>query len=708
MNQLIALFLLLAASYTSASNPAGDKIKTPWAEKVTSDNVWREYPRPQLKRADWMNMNGLWKYAITGREDTCPQTFEGDILVPFCVESSLSGVERKVTEKDKIWYETSFTVPPAWKQKNVILHFAASDYLTAIWVNNKLVGSHKGGFDAFSFDVTSYLKKAGRQKLVVSVWDPTDMESQARGKQRLDQRGIWYTPVSGIWQTVWLEPVSKAHIASVLPATDIEKSSVTLLTDLVGVTGKEKLQITIRKEGKVIIAQEVKADSIITMTVPDAEWWTPATPHLYDVEMKLTVNGKESDHISTYFAMRKISKGKDAKGYNRICLNNEPVFQYGTLDQGWWPDGLHTPPSAGAMLWDMLKLKEMGFNTIRKHIKVEPALYYYYADSLGLMLWQDMPSGMVTANKKTEHIAFEATSDWDRPAGSAEQWETELKAMIHSLRFFPSITTWVVFNEGWGQYDTKRVVEWVMDYDKERLVDGVSGWTDRGVGDFFDQHNYPATSMEPIENCKERIPVLGEFGGLGLPLQGHIWNPDMRNWGYKNIGQSNELIDNYARLIYDLEGLVSAGLSAAIYTQTTDVEGEVNGLITYDRKQVKIPEQLLRTMHARLYAAKPLDYETLVKKRIEGKTPVVSFVETFELPRKPETLMLSTHLKGNTKVWINGKLILNQDVRQTHHANQHNFSDYIEYLRTGKNELRVESQSKGDGFEIQLRAGFDR
>lgn len=692
----------------------GDKIKTKWATEVTPQNVWQTYPRPQLQRTDWKNLNGLWEYEITGMAANKNSVKYGnEILVPFAIESSLSGVAQTFTPTDRLWYRKKFTIDPTWKNKQIILHFGAVDYECQVWVNNKPIGSHKGGNNPFSFDITKQLKGSGPQVLELSVTDPTDTESITRGKQQLDQKEIWYTPVSGIWQTVWLEPVNKTNIKSVLPQADINKNTVVLNFNINGLSGNETLDIKVIDAGKEIASINQKATGNIEIQLPATQLWTPETPKLYDLEITLNRNNRQLDKVSTYFAMREVSKKKDAQGYYRIYLNNEPVFQYGPLDQGWWPDGLLTPPSPEAMIWDMIQLKEMGFNTIRKHIKVEPALYYYYADSLGIMIWQDMPSGFATARKDQEHVRHKAETDWDAPAATAGQWWKELTEMINDLRFFPSITTWVVFNEGWGQHNTRENVEKVMEIDKTRIINGVSGWTDRNTGDMFDGHNYPSAAMVLPAYTNDRISVLGEFGGLGLPIQGSLWDPNMRNWGYKNIEGGINLISDYGRLMFDLETLIAQGLSAAIYTQTTDVEGEVNGLITYDRKIIKIPKEYLNILHSRLYKVKSIHATTLIDDGQGGRTqqreisidgvsqkaitPIavngpktVYSKQTFNADKAYENLSLFLNVRGNTKVKLNGITIYDQWVRQTRHYNQYNVSDYANYLKTGENILEVE------------------
>ncbi len=588
-NKLLGSLILMIcyALTSSAQSLAPGKIETRWAKNVNASNVWQKYPRPQMVRSQWMNLNGLWDYAIIKKDNAEPKKYDGKILVPFCAESSLSGVEKSVLPDENLWYKRSFNIPTSWKGKKILLHFDAVDWETKVWLNGKLIGQHQGGSDPFTFDVSKYLKN-GAQELTVSVWDPTDTGTQPRGKQQLSQKGIWYTPVTGIWQTVWLEPVESAYIERITPIADIDQNKVRLKNLINGAKGNESLSIKVMSNNKVIADQSFKVNSPIEITVPNPELWSPDHPFLYQLNVQLKRGNKVLDQIGSYFAMRKISIGKDKYGYERLLLNNEPKFQYGTLDQGWWPDGLLTPPSEEAMLYDMQILKDMGFNMLRKHIKVEPSRYYHDADSLGILIWQDMVTGFKTSEKATQHVQSGAKEDWQRPKNSADEFENEWKAIIDHLSFFPSIVTWVTFNEGWGQYDTKRIVEWTQKYDPSRVIDGVSGWEDRGVGNMIDTHQYPGPGMELASLNPGRVVVLGEFGGLGLPIQNHLWNPEMRNWGYRTYKSGKELVKEYAELIHNMYPMINRGLSAAVYTQTTDVEGEVNGLMTYDRDSIKI------------------------------------------------------------------------------------------------------------------------
>ncbi len=701
-------------------NPAN--MMTEWGEQVTPENAWREYPRPQMKREQWASLNGLWDYAIEQRAATEPENFDGKILVPFAVESALSGVQRSVTPDERIWYRRTFQVPGDWKGKSVLLHFDAVDWEAEVWLNGKKLGKHRGGSVPFHFDISKFVKK-DEQELVVSVWDPTDTGTQPRGKQVLDPKGIWYTPVTGIWQSVWLEPVDKAYIADLVPEPDIDKGIVVLKNTVNGVTGKEKLQVKVLDGGKTIAEVTTAPNQPVSLDIPDARLWSPADPHRYQLDVRIVKGDRVLDRVDSYFAMRKISKGKDHLGYERLLLNNEPLFQYGPLDQGWWPGGLLTPPSEEAMLYDMEVLKSMGFNMLRKHIKVEPSRYYYYADSLGLLVWQDMVTGFATAEANVQHVKATAETDWERPAASAAQFESEWKATIDHLRFFPSIVVWVPFNEGWGQYDTKRVVEWTMDYDPTRIVNGVSGWTDRQVGHMNDAHQYPGPGMEPAADNPGRIIVLGEFGGLGWPLEDHLWNPGMRNWGYRTYYSEGELIKEYVDLLHNLQPMIGRGLAAAVYTQTTDVEGEVNGLITYDRKRVKVNPQMMRILHEPLYR-QPQAWQVAVndselepqelhvsREKLTDEQLAEPDAGSFSVERGPvkfkkgqegvlyreftldkhcEHLQLRVFANADVRILLNGREVVNKFVNTRRHYDEINLSAYRDFLVEGKNTLLME------------------
>ena len=588
--------------------PGNAGLMTRWGKSVTPEAVWAEYPRPQLVRSQWMNLNGLWDYVLLPKTAAMPSEYSKKILVPFCVESALSGVGEKVTPDDRIWYRRTFRTPESWSGNRVMLNFEAVDWETAVWLNGAYLGSHRGGYDRFSFDITSYLSGTSSQELVVSVWDPTNFESQARGKQQMPPEGIWYTPVSGIWQTVWLEPVPQtAALRELKITTDIDKNSVTIIPITFDPDYKKfTVKISILQNQNLVAQGETAADKGVTIEIDKPQLWSPDSPFLYDLKLELTGPSQEViEQITSYLGMRKISLGQGNFG-KELFLNNKPLFHYGTLDQGWWPDGLHTPPSDEAMKYDLDITKQMGFNMIRKHIKVEPARWYYWCDKLGIMVWQDMPSGMVVLSdpdgKKLHHVQHvsQDAPDLNQRTEHTAQFEYELKRMIDQHFNTPSIVIWVPFNEGWGQYDTCRIAAWIKGYDPTRLVNAVSGWALRPCGDIYDIHTYQKDLTKP-EIQKDRATVIGEYGGIGYPIEGHLWNPKMRNWGYQTYHSAQELLDNYIYKFNQIEEMKKLGVSAAVYTQTTDVEGEVNGLMTYDRKVIKIPAEKLKKIHEVLY-----------------------------------------------------------------------------------------------------------
>ncbi len=606
------LFLFIAVPLHADWKPAPGPLLTKWGKELKPDAVWQEYPRPQLTRPDWQNLNGLWDFAITAKDAKQPEKWDGQILVPFCVESSLSGVGKALGAEKALWYHRTFSPPKIDKQR-LLLNFGAVDWQTTVHLNGKTF-THEGGFDPFSFDITDAIKADGVQELVIRVWDPTEKGSQPVGKQLGNPHGIWYTPVSGIWQTVWLETVPDSYLTRVQFVADIEARTVTVTVAGVGLKDEDSVRVVFQSGDTGVVVLGPVGKPLVIQT-PDAKLWTPDTPAVYDVSVSLSRAGQQIDTVGSYFTMRKISVGKDAKGVNRLMLNNKPVFQYGPLDQGWWPDGLYTPPSVEAMTYDLKVLKDLGFNMLRKHIKVEPATYYHACDKMGLLVWQDMPSCI---NRTKKHfIAPDAKEDAVFDAAEKALYLKELKAMIDHLSFFSCIVVWVPFNEGWGQHDTNEVLKWTTDYDKTRLVDGPSGWTDRGVGHMKDLHQYPGPGMFPT--MADRVSVLGEFGGLGLPVADHLWkNSD--NWGYQNFKTKEELQSNYRRLMVQMLPLIDRGLSAAVYTQTTDVEVEVNGLMTYDRAVLKVDPKETAKWHKRLYA---------------GNMPIRTLLETSQTTPQP-------------------------------------------------------------------------
>lgn len=571
--------------------PAGDKIKTEWSETVNPKQVLPEYPRPQMVRGEWSNLNGEWEYAIRAKGGVEPTAYDGNILVPFAVESSLSGVQKIVGADNELWYKRTFDIPSSWKNKNIILNFGAVDWKADVFVNDILIGSHKGGYTPFSFDITPYLKGQKGQKLTVRVWDPSDAGFQPRGKQVAKPEGIWYTPVTGIWQTVWLEPVASNHITAIKAIPDVDNSvvGVTVSTSDSSVTDIVEVQISDKNNKVVATAQGVQGQEMRLM-IKDAELWSPENPYLYD--MKVTLLGKQKDEVKSYTAFRKISVQKDAAGIYRMCLNNKPLFQYGPLDQGWWPDGLYTAPTDEALLYDIKKTKDWGFNMIRKHVKVEPARWYYHCDREGILVWQDMPSGDM--GNQWGPREYNAGTDKNRTQESISNFYTEWKEIMNLCMSNPSVVVWVPFNEAWGQFDTEKVVAWTEAYDPSRLVNPASGGNHRACGDILDLHNYPGPEMYLADPM--RVNVLGEYGGIGLALDGHLWWNN-RNWGYIQFKSSDEVTAEYVKYAKELKTLVKKGFSAAVYTQTTDVEGEVNGLMTYDRKVIKINEDAVRKIN---------------------------------------------------------------------------------------------------------------
>ena len=617
-----AIFLAIVMSAQEWA-PVGENIKSPWAEQVDPSNPLPEYPRPQMVRADWQNLNGLWSYAIT---DASAETFtaEGNILVPFAVESSLSGVGRKITKNDALWYERQFTIPKKWKGKNVLLHFGAVDWHAEVYVNDALVGEHKGGYDPFSFDVTGYLTKSGKQTLKVKVKDATDNSLQPRGKQCFINRSIWYTPVSGIWQTVWLEPVSPAHVKNYYIVSDIDNGTLSFDVDACTAEGdvvkvallEGGVGYSAEKPSQTVLAEAVVEDGKAMVNVADVKTWSPDSPYLYGVKVWIERKGKVIDSVDGYTAMRKISIVKDEtpNHYRRMALNNEPLFQFGPLDQGWWPDGLYTAPTDEALLFDIIKTKEMGFNMIRKHIKVEPARWYYYCDLHGMLVWQDMPcigdhakkqmpardpEIVAAVSNKWSSDSFLGGTDCVIPQEWKDNFYREWTNIINAFKNFQCIVVWVPFNEAWGQFDTPAAVKLTRELDPTRLINQSSGGNYdlsegvEGFGDILDVHHYPCPAMNIFE--RKFVNVLGEYGGIGLPVEGHTWEI-ARKWGYGgNKTNSEEVMKQYEDFLEMLKVFVQTGCAAAVYTQTTDVEGEVNGLITYDRKVIKVDMPRLAT-----------------------------------------------------------------------------------------------------------------
>lgn len=596
--------------------PVHGRLLTRWAAEITPDNAWRSYPRPQLGRPHWLNLNGLWDYAVTPQE-LQPEQFSGQILVPFPLEAALSGVQRALQPDEWLWYRRDFTVPEDWQGQRLLLHFGAVDWETQVFINGQLAGQHRGGYLPFYFDISPYIQ-AGSNEIRVRVWDPTDQHWQQRGKQVLQPKSIWYTAVSGIWQTVWLEPVPETYIAGLKLTPDIDRELLSIETSIHGISSELQVRAVARIGEQVVSTLEATAGQRLELQIPEPHLWSPDDPHLYALEVELLRQERLVDRVESYFGMRKFSLGRDPNGHLRLCLNDQPLFQYGPLDQGYWPDGLYTPPSEAAMRSDLEFCKQAGFNMLRKHIKVEPARYYYDCDRLGLIVWQDMINGGKAVSGFTSLLAvlfnLKRRDDWRYArAGRAEKesrddyWR-ELQALVDHLYNFPCIGLWVPFNEGWGQFDANAVAEWLKNYDPTRPVDHASGWFDQGGGDCKSLHVYfkklPGSKPEA-----QRALVLSEFGGYALKLDGHVWNPDSE-FGYKKFANSQALTDAYLELLAEqLEPWIQIGLSAAVYTQTSDVEIEINGYLTYDRAVVKMDLERLAAAHHRLYQVRNTEQE---------------------------------------------------------------------------------------------------
>ena len=595
-NFLAVLFALALCSPTFAQwKPAGDKIKTPWGEQLNPKNVLPEYPRPIMERHEWKNLNGSWNYAITKKGEAAPGNYQGEILVPFAVESSLSGVGKRINEHQELWYQRTFDVPSSWKGKQILLHFGAVDWKADVWVNDVKVGEHTEGFTPFYFDITSALNK-GNNQLVVKVWDPADRGEQPRGKQVERPEGIWYTPVTGIWQTVWLEPVAAQHIAHLKTTPDIDKKTVKVEV-ATNVCSPDKVEVKVF-DGKNLVAKGAALNGVpVELTMPeDVKLWSPESPSLYDMEVTLYKDGKAIDQVKSYTALRKFSTHKDKNGITRLQLNNKDYFQFGPLDQGWWPDGLYTAPTDEALVYDLKKIKDFGYNMVRKHVKVEPARWYTYCDQLGLIVWQDMPNGGRGPAEWQMHKYYDG-ADAIRSAKSEANYRKEWKEIIDYLYSYPSIGVWVPFNEAWGQFKTPEIAAWTKEYDPSRLVNPASGGNHYTCGDILDLHNYPGPNLYLYDPT--RATVLGEYGGIGMALKGHLWLAD-KNWGYVKFNTPEEVTNEYIKYADHLLELIEKGFSAAVYTQITDVEEEVNGLVTYDRKVIKVDEPKIKAINQKI------------------------------------------------------------------------------------------------------------
>ena len=571
-----------------------------------------EYPRPQMTRPEWVNLNGWWDYAILSKERLRPEEYDGRILVPYPVESNLSGVQKSLLPGQRLWYRRTFlspvTFPPTSGEKSgvrVLLHFGAVDYECNVWINGSHVGSHTGGYLPFTFDITAALME-GENELVVSVWDPTNTGLQECGKQNLKPEFIWYTAVSGIWQTVWLEVVPETSIESLKLTPDLDSSKLSVKVKVRGREEGFQVEVVALEGGKPIASGWDQAPGVVEVAIPHPRVWSPADPHLYGLRVRLVRDGQTLDEVESYFAMRKFGLVRDRAGYLRFALNNQPLFLYGPLDQGYFPDGLYTPPSEAAMLFDIEYARNIGCNMIRKHVKVEPARWYAACDRLGMIVWQDMPNGgrpiskldnlLVTLLRYPRKDGFWLGRYGRAEASNRAQFHRDLQGMIDLLHNFACVAVWGPFNEGWGQFQARETANWIKSHDPTRLVDHASGWFDQGGGDFYSPHIYVG-KLSPRKVNRSRAFVISEFGAYGLQVKDHVWDADRKS-SVRFYDSPEALIRAYLdTLENELKPLIPQGLAGAIYTQTTDVEIEVNGYLTYDRQVEKMDAGMIRQAH---------------------------------------------------------------------------------------------------------------
>lgn len=587
---------------------------TEWGAKVTPENVWRNHPRPQMERAEWTNLCGLWDYAICDVTNGIPDKWDGEILVPFAAGSSLSGVTRYPGHTNCLWYARTVAVHPQ-KGTRTLLHIDGSDFRTQVFVNGVEATDvpHESAQLAFTCDITDFVTN-GSNRLVLQVWDPMGgnaLRGYSSGKQALWKDPCFYTASTGIWAPVWMETVPETHLTGYRATPNLDAGTVDVLLEGAGDIKRSAARVEVLDGEKVVASATVSEwGKPVTLKLPaPVKPWSPETPHLYDLRLVL---GK--DEVKGYFGLRKFEVKQDTQGVLRFFLNNQVYFTIGTLDQGWWPDGLLTPPSDGAMAFDILALKKMGFNMMRKHIKVEPMRYYYLCDKLGILVLQDMPSGGGDIN------------------GRYGRYRAEWKGVIDQLYNVPSIVMWIPYNERWGQpkaAQTSWTLKWTKRYDPSRVIDGPSGWSDYEGGfvksvdgkgtltptqhlpegvpesaEVIDFHDYPGPKMLPVNS--HRATFIGEFGGLGFKTVGHVWYPDARGWGYGGTGKDvtvKPVEDKYFALMERLAVLAREGLAGSVYTQTTDIEQEINGLLTYDRRVFKFDIARLKAAHDKVCAA---------------------------------------------------------------------------------------------------------
>jgi len=742
----LALLLGIVAVAASAGewHPAACPLMTRWGKEVSPENAWREYPRPQMVRPDWQNLNGLWEYAVRPGDAARPETWDGRILVPFCIESPLSGVGRQIEAEERLWYRRTFTVPHAWNGRRVLLHFGAVDWQAAVWVNGKAVGSHRGGYTPFSLDITDAVAPGGgEQEIVVRVWDPLDKRQYVHGKQNRPRDH--YETSTGIWQTVWLEPVNRWHIARPKLTPDVAHERLVIEVDTTRVSRSHELIAVVFDGHKEVARASGLARVVVPM--PDAHLWSPADPFLYTVRLTLKRIDQPNtvdDAVTAYVGMRQVAVVPDVAGVNRIYLNGKPLFQMGPLDQSYWPESVFTPPSDAALTWELGYLKDIGCNMVRLHITTNPDRWYAACDRLGLLVWQDFVCGH----------GRKALSDAD-----AAEWRREQRAMIDALVNHPSIVMWVVFNESWNQHRTEDQTRWAMGYDPTRLVSAASGWTDvPGLSHVRDIHDYTTHPSIPLPATEPaRAVVLGECGGFNCIVKGHNWHgevqpetTDNRDW-VRDIKRPRydigpPLADHYAALIDDLRLLQTMGLCAAVYTQSTDMKREQNGYLSFDRAVSKIDPARLRAIHNRLFEpwpqldcliGKPTDdaiawrYTTETpptgwtdpdhddsawqegpgpfgltdgddpKAATRVETPKFYLRKTFTLERVPTAAALGIRLAGKTHsrqtsfctIYLNGTAVTVDNARHIQMGDRvalfHLHGNQVQLLRKGTNTLAV-------------------